>query len=114
MRCTKTLQSERDRLERALNDLLRDMMKATDTTLAMMLDEASLRGQIKAIEYAMGEEAGGWPHDSWFAFIDARASAIKSLVKAGKSFPEVLETLNLTEIQARLIVKVAEPDTNQN
>ena len=44
--------------------------------------------------------------------MDARRQAIHSLVKAGKTYPEVLETLNLTEIQARLTIVVDEPDTS--
>lgn len=115
MRCRASIQRERDRLERALEHL-RDEVKAmgehpsTSSNLAMMIDEAYLKGQIQAIDTMLAPEPGGWPHDAWSGFQDARKDAVLSLVKAGKSFDEVLETLNLTEIQARLLVKLEEPD----
>lgn len=107
MRCVASLQRELERLEHALKDLRMDLMNSGHpNNFKMMLNEANLQGQIKAIEHALGSDPGDWPHDAWFAFVDARRQAIHSLVKAGKSFPEVLETLNLTEIQARLTIVV--------
>ena len=112
VRCSKSLERERERLERALRDLRNEMASILhgSTPLKMLLDEAHLQGQINALTFAQGADAGGWPHDAWFAFIDARKDAVLSLIKAGKSYDEILDTLNLTEIQARLLVKLDEPD----
>lgn len=112
MRCRASLQRERDRLERALRDLRNEMASivTSGTPLKLYMDEAHLQGEIKAIDYALSAEPGGWPHDAWFGYVDARRDAVMSLIEAGKSYPEIVETLNLTELQARLIVKVEEPD----
>lgn len=113
MRCRTSLVRERERLEHALRDLRNEMASivTSGTPLTMFLNEAHLQGQIKAINSMLEAEPGGWPHDAWFGFVDARRDAVHSMIKAGKTYPEVLETLNITEIQARLIVKVDEPDS---
>lgn len=112
MKARSELERERERLEHALKSLRNEMAGVHGRTpLKMYLDEANIQGQIKALEYAMAASPGGWPHDAWFPFIEARKDAILSLLKDGKSYDEILETLNLTEVEARLIVKVEEPDT---
>ncbi len=115
MRCRSALERERERLEHALRDLRNEMAGIHGSTpLKLYLDEAHIQGQIKAIDHALGSDPGGWPHDAWFTFVDARKDAVLSLVKAGKDYPEILDTLNLTEVQARLTVKVDEPDLDKN
>lgn len=116
MRCRRSMERERERLDRALRDLRNEMAGIVQggTPLQMMLDEALLLGEIKALEYAMGSDPGGWPHDAWFTYVDARKEAIASLTRAGKSIPEVLEILKLSEIEARLILKLDEPDPDKN
>lgn len=115
MRCRRSLERERERLEHALNDLRTKMISwAGRTPLKLMLDEAHIQGEIKAIDYAMGSDPGGWPHDAWFTYVDARKDAIASLRKAGKTFPEIVEILKLTEIEARLVLKLDEPDPDKN
>lgn len=112
MKCRAELERERERLEHALKDLRNDMAGIHGRTpLRMYLDEANIQGQIKAIDYALTAEPGGWPHDAWFLYVEARKAAVLSLVKAGKPFDEILATLNITEVEARLLVKVEEPDT---
>lgn len=114
MRCRRTLERERERLERALKATRNEMASiiAGGTPMKLWLDEAKLQGQIQSIDYALATEDGGWPHDAWIQFLDARRDAISSMLKAGHSYSEILATLNLTEVQARLIVKMDETTTS--
>lgn len=80
----------------------------------LQLQEAHIQGQIKAIEHALGQDPGGWPHDAWFTFVDARSAAVLSLARTGMSIDDIIETLNLNEVQTRLLIKLAEPDTSKN
>jgi len=115
MRCQQSLKRERERLERALKATRNEMAQTltTSTPLKLMLDEAKLIGQIEAVDYALGTAEGGWPHDALSVLQDARLQALLSMRKAGVSFESALEIINLNEAQARLLVKVSEPDTAQ-
>lgn len=111
VRCKSSLERERERLEAALNSIRTDLMNSGHpNNFRMLLEEAHLQGQIKAIEFAMGADSGGWPHDSLFVFTDAREAAVLSMHQAGKDYEEIVNTLGLTEAYARLIVKLKTPD----
>jgi hypothetical protein len=64
----------------------------------------------EAIDYALGTAEGGWPHDALSVLQDARLQALISMRKVGVPFDEALDTINLNEAQARLLLKVNEPD----
>jgi len=112
MRCKADLQMELERLERELAAHLNDMMSwAGRTPLRMMLDEWRLRGAIDAIKFAMDSAAGGWPHDALFLFQDAQLGVIKSMLAAGYNWDTIIDTMNITEVKAQLLLKANEPDS---
>lgn len=113
MKCKSQLDAERNRLVGALattRTKMSGLQAGQEGWLALALDEAMLQGEIKAIDYALTADTGGWPHDTWFQFLGARADAIRSMRAAGKTFEEILETLNLRMTQAQLIAVFDDTD----
>lgn len=113
MKCKSQLDAERNRLVGALATTrakLEGVHAGQEGWLTLLLDEAMIQGEIKAIDYALTTDTGGWPHDAWFQFIDARAAAIRSMRAAGKPFDKILETLNLNLAQAQLIAVFDDTD----
>jgi hypothetical protein len=113
MKCKSQLDAERNRLVGALAQVrtkLMSLQAGQEGWLPLTLDEAMLQGEIKAIDWAMTADTGGWPHDTWFQFLGARADAIRSMRRAGITFEEILETLNLSLTQAQLIAVFDDTD----
>jgi hypothetical protein len=113
MKTRQELLAERGRLITALEahrSSMTGITAADKSWLRGMLDEAMLQGQIKAIDYALEPDSGGWPHDARCQFLDARSDAIRSMRAAGIEWDKILAQINLSELQAKLIATFDDPE----